>query len=490
MEDLRRLTSGMMPATSTQRPPLSSPLSRFDASYAGPGAGAGAGSCAVAEARCEVTTEEKPSAGRVCAAGDYLAFVGGRGWKQREPMLQAGRISSADIHLVDVTTGFFDTGFSVALDPSRGLVWSSGGENRTKAFTIGNSSHSSCCYTLDGGPLLGMLGGRVYASHGAGKLSYWDIDRLTPQGEWIEAGELSDFDEEDEEGNPVEHLHNGVRVRNCLGESWNDEAAAAEATAGDRPHGSIQLLPGALPSTPEQRVPLQLLALGPEPESGAAPQQAAVLFRGSGSLWVYDWPTASLSALLTGFMGCLNAASVCPQLPHLVAAGSKDSTARVWDLRSHACTHLLASRSSLRIGALALADDQGQPFCFTSNAGAESVLCFDLRMRRCLYELATGNTNVCSLQWHSPSRSLFAVGECDYIDRHGHDYEYGAMGGYSWPKWDAHSHVLVRYAFRDSPNPRVLPPEAELDEDASEYSDSEEEAEAAKTWRPRERDYW
>lgn len=52
--------------------------------------------------------------------------------------------------------------------------------------------------------------------------------------------------------------------------------------------------------------------------------QVAILFKGSGSLWIYDWPTTSLTALLTGFMGCLSAASACPELPHLVAAGSSE----------------------------------------------------------------------------------------------------------------------------------------------------------------------
>lgn len=36
--------------------------------------------------------------------------------------------------------------------------------------------------------------------------------RLTPQAGYIEAGSLSDFDSTDEDGNRVEHVHNGVRV--------------------------------------------------------------------------------------------------------------------------------------------------------------------------------------------------------------------------------------------------------------------------------------
>lgn len=41
---------------------------------------------------------------------------------------------------------------------------------------------------------------------------------------------------------------------------------------------------------------------------------------------------------------------------------------------------------------------QGQPFCFSFGGSDEAILCWDLRTRRCLYELATGNTDVVSLQ--------------------------------------------------------------------------------------------
>lgn len=145
-----RHLDGLLPSASDQRPPLASPLSRFDASYTAPGGGA------VAEARCEVGRQAAPlpdnavahampaathhrpasaprfmhpcwprqctsaplplqvsqegvsSGGQVCAAGDYLAFAGGTGWKQREPCLQAGRIPTYGTDLSEVHTGFFE----------------------------------------------------------------------------------------------------------------------------------------------------------------------------------------------------------------------------------------------------------------------------------------------------------------------------------------------------------------------------------------------
>lgn len=50
--------------------------------------------------------------------------------------------------------------------------------------------------------------------------------------------------------------------------------------------------------------------------------QVVASFDKSASLWVFDWPTATLSALLTGHAGLVTDASTSAGLPHLVAAGS------------------------------------------------------------------------------------------------------------------------------------------------------------------------
>lgn len=52
---------------------------------------------------------------------------------------------------------------------------------------------------------------------------------------------------------------------------------------------------------------------------------------------------------------------------------------------------------------------QGVPFCFSAQRGGEAVLCWDLRAPgRCLYELATGNNDVLSLQARPKGAQLHA----------------------------------------------------------------------------------
>lgn len=141
---------------------------------------------------------------------------------------------------------------------------------------------------------------------------------------------------------------------------------------------------------------------------------------------------------------------------------------------------------------VALVSEGGYPFCFTGGQN-ESVLAWDLRMLRNMYELSTGNTAVRSLYWSESSHSLLAVTECDYFDRLGNaigyeeTYEYngtddelsddeGEEGNeedyvrngekeepYSWPKeaahtakdfgvtWDAGRHLFIQYSFKRHP---------------------------------------
>lgn len=73
---------------------------------------------------------------------------------------------------------------------------------------------------------------------------------------------------------------------------------------------------------------------------------------------------------------------------------------------------------------------------------------WDVRARKAVYELATGNNMVASLAWDSKRSSLYAATECGHIDRLGfyHDYRKAHI-----PNW----------AHRD---PSIVPVEGRVDE--------------------------
>ncbi|PRW44385.1 beta-lactamase transpeptidase [Chlorella sorokiniana] len=342
------------------------------------------------------------------------------------------------------------------------------------------------------------VGGDCVAVNGAcgykGEECYLAIGRISGDGPWhsrlqkVPCGFHNPADatapnQENEEPHAKRQNKWGCKILNLLGSTSNEAAAEdAEATAGDEPHGTIQLLAPELGSGQHRDEIEQLLPLGAL-QGDAPPQQVVVRVKNSNSLFVFDWqdPAPRLHTLLAGHVGNVTAMSSCAALPNMLASGSYDGPARVWDLRTAACTHLLTSKSSGVVPAVALVEDQGTPFCFWSNYGSESILCFDLRMRRCLYELATGNTDVHHLQWHAPSRSLFADTSSKYDSS-----DLGSMSGVSWPKamhrptdfpcaWHVKYDSVICYQFKDAPDLSLLPLGAQLVNLAEAGSDSEDE---------------
>jgi hypothetical protein len=118
------------------------------------------------------------------------------------------------------------------VDPVRDLVWAGGDEPRIKAFSLGVSGQDACRYTLASSTqgLMGVFGGRVLSAVNGGKLQYWDIDKLTPQRQWIDAGALLEpfnphQNQENEEPHAKRQNKWGCKILNLLGSTSNEAAA-------------------------------------------------------------------------------------------------------------------------------------------------------------------------------------------------------------------------------------------------------------------------
>ena len=102
----------------------------------------------------------------------------------------------------------------------------------------------------------------------------------------------------------------------------------------------------------------------------------------------------------------------------------------------------------------------GHSFIATGGSD-EAITIWDLRYvmngnSGALYELSTGNCNVTELAWHKSSQTIFAITECEYVDRLGYKYyghdqmcrdegdsdsnddDSGNGDGGSWPKGAVH----------------------------------------------------
>lgn len=78
----------------------------------------------------QVTQLDMPSAGFAAVGGDFLAFVGGTGWKQRTPYLRVGRISGG-------AAGTDDSGYEhggISAGGGREAAWQRGLEDVRTGF--------------------------------------------------------------------------------------------------------------------------------------------------------------------------------------------------------------------------------------------------------------------------------------------------------------------------------------------------------------------
>ena len=65
------------------------------------------------------------------------------------------------------------------------------------------------------------------------------------------------------------------------------------------------------------------------------------------------------------------------------------------------------------------------PVIFTGGTHkTQSIKVWDPRAKKLVYELATGNNAVHSLAWDAPRATLYAVTECDAMDRMGYRHDY------------------------------------------------------------------
>lgn len=61
---------------------------------------------------------------------------------------------------------------------------------------------------------------------------------------------------------------------------------------------------------------------------------------------------------------------------------------------------------------------------FVGGEKTQAVKCWDVRARRALYELSTGNNTVAGLAWSDTMNTLFTATSCEYVDRMGYHDSY------------------------------------------------------------------
>ncbi|KAI0789845.1 WD40-repeat-containing domain protein [Abortiporus biennis] len=187
-----------------------------------------------------------------------------------------------------------------------------------------------------------------------------------------------------------------------------------------------------------------------------------------------------------GFGGSIPHISLSEGDPNTFVTACQDGYVRIHDIR-HPCPVIALDAeadSILAVLAATYAHPDGIPTVFTGGNNSETVAVWDIRARKLVYDLSTGNTSVTTMVWDSTRSTLYAGTTGMYINDNSEDHGYRAadipsylQSEYSeskdepilWPKksphkenfygrlFDAGGSSFLRYDFREDANPTVIP---------------------------------
>ncbi|CAE6469282.1 unnamed protein product [Rhizoctonia solani] len=433
----------------------------------------------ILDARCEVFSSPCANPITFQMSPSCLAMLGTGGYKNHAPYLYYMLINEPLEPLVDfpddysITPGLANVTRHAAIDDSRRLIFV-GDRDRVKSYEWGSidkvykKPHPIHTLKSDDarGPMTVLPNGSLVRA-GKGGASVWDLKVLPthgPHGSALIGDRIQEFD------------------------SWREEEEI-ERSSGSLPASRIKFFD----HTNFEPNLWQPLTLTPSTVICAAKARKW----GSYSCIVIDLETGKTASRYLGHGDEATVLSVSPSEPQLFLTACADGFARLFDLRRplpvitlDACNQ----RESCESAALAMPD--GIPTVFTGTTKSEHIRLWDIRARACVYELSTGNNAVESLAWDVRNNCLYAATQCDNMNSFGStdNYRYAEIPKRPrssqddeadedsdddgdlptddvrcWPNnawhvenyfgylYDAGEPVILRYTFKEDPNPLVLP---------------------------------
>ncbi|CAE6469279.1 unnamed protein product [Rhizoctonia solani] len=435
----------------------------------------------VLDARCEISSSRCSAPIRFLTSlgGTCLALTGMGGYKNRSPTLEYFILNQSLAPYTNFPAGHrYEPGlasvaFHGVIDEARRLIFV-GDDDRIKSYEWGSPTEvypePSPVHTLDTelskGPMMILPNGSVVRA-GKGGASVYDVRSLPTHGEdgdEVIGEEIEDFD------------------------TMCDDPEEIEPSSGSAPTSHIKFF-----DQPEFKPHIwQPLISAPSTVICAEYAREGGKYSCTG----IDLETGKTTSYYLGHGADVSAFSVSQSDPQLFLSACNDGFARLFDSRRPLPVVTFdACGQDEFCEAAALAHPDSIPIVFTGTHKGEQIKVWDVRARACVYELATGNNAVQSLAWDALNNCLYAATECEYMDRLGshHDYRYakipknqrGQIEGLeedeewddeddqdpdrclpsrAWHKedyfgylFDSGDHRIIRYAFKEDPNPSVMP---------------------------------
>ncbi|KAI0789846.1 hypothetical protein C8Q75DRAFT_126910 [Abortiporus biennis] len=363
---------------------------------------------------CEIQSEPicVPINMKITSDNSVLAIQGAGGWKQRDPMLHLYFLGDdGEFESAGVEPGLEEVAHELVLDTERKLAFVADSE-RIKSYSWAKAEEIESEYSRSDamlpvhtmnssgyeGALVSIAGGRIIRC-GKGSAKMWVLDQLETHGK---------------SGN--KKIGKGrINTEN----SWRDQdnGDEIELSTGSNAHGKISFEDPALKISTALWIGSNNTILCAE-EGRENPSR-------------YSCTTVDLEhqgkrvARYIGLGGTTEQLTTSEGDPNSFVASSSDGYVRLYDFR-HPCPVLTldGESSSSTVYCASYIHPNGIPTLFTGGTRTEAIRVWDVRARKLVYDLSTGNTEVHALAWDSQRSTLYAATECNYMDRMGSTFDY------------------------------------------------------------------
>ncbi|OCH84733.1 WD40 repeat-like protein [Obba rivulosa] len=366
---------------------------------------------AIYQARCEISDENicVPVSVSVSSGGSCVAIAAAGGWKNRDPVVhyylpeEDGEFEES----MSLEPGLGAVATELTLDEDRKLIFVAD-RDRIKSFMWVEGS-GDAVHTLNSskysGPIALLPNGRIVRA-GKGAVAYWNINELEVHGPGMKKIGHGEYSTEN---------------------SWRDnEDDEIELSTGSKAHGTVKFAEKVfVPSTWHYHRPTSQLLCGESRQDESRYSCIAVDLEHNGKT----------AAQYLGHGGTVTAFSTSESDPHMFATAASDGFARLYDVRHPLPALTMDSGQSCEpCSDVVLVHPDGVPTLFTGGSKTERIQLWDIRARRFVYELATGNNAVVSMAWDESRSTLLAATECEYMDRLGRHHDYRRAKLPSWEK--------------------------------------------------------
>ncbi|KAJ7128668.1 hypothetical protein C8R44DRAFT_873362 [Mycena epipterygia] len=433
---------------------------------------------AIYEARCEISSDEafaQPL--RLVNNGSCLVVPSMGGYKQRDPLLTYYVLGDTTEQHFPLTARHADVGlsevaFACATDEQRKLIFLAD-DYRIKSYAWANqqtgeiyeeglATHTLSSRNHTGAIAVLTSGSVIRASKGSAAM--WNLDEL-----------------------PTHGRTGRKRIgRKFSQETWRDDEDEIEDSSGSQHTSVIKFAdPKVAPAVwhPHPGLPATMLCTSNPAESEDYSFISLDLEHGGKTVVRYF-----------GNGGGIGDFSTSKGDPNAFLTGASDGHARLYDTRMPLpVLTFCAGSGDEDCGGVALIHPDGIPAVFTGSTNDQVIRLWDIRARKMVYELSTGNNDVNAMTWDDAQNALYVSTTCSFMDRNGYTSDYrrarlplsmlpepvprGGMPNYDdegpfdkcWPKrakhaegywgavFDAGNHRILRYAFKEHADPSVLP---------------------------------